>query len=63
MFNLPHNTRRFEQDIVRALLEKLAEVKSEYPADLYAPRRAEFIAQVEQTTKTTSPVCTRDLPR
>lgn len=52
MTNLPHNTRRLEQDIVRELLEKLAKAETKYPAELYEPRRAEYVAQVEQTTKT-----------
>jgi hypothetical protein len=43
----PHNTRRFEQDIVRTLLEKLAAAKAEYPPELYEPRRNAYLAQVE----------------
>jgi hypothetical protein len=44
---LPHNTRRLEQDIVRTLLEKLAEAKTEYPPELYEPRRDAYIADIE----------------
>ena len=52
MTNIPHNTRRLEQDIVRALLEQARDSDVQYPAELYEPRRAEYVAQVEQTTKT-----------
>jgi hypothetical protein len=44
---LPHNTRRLEQDIVRTLLEKLAAAKTEYPPELYEPRRDAYLAQVK----------------
>jgi hypothetical protein len=46
---LPHNTRRLEQDIVRTLLERLAETKTEYPKELYEPTRAGYMQQI--TTK------------
>lgn len=42
-------TNRLEKDIVRTLLEKLAEVPAEYPPELYAPRREAYLHQI--TTK------------
>jgi hypothetical protein len=51
---LPHNTRRLEQDIVRTLLEKLAEAKTEYPKELHEPRRADYLHQITTKMPSTS---------
>jgi predicted kinase len=54
MQTLPHNTQRLEQDIVRTLLEQMAEIKAEYPKELYEPTRAEYIHQVTTKMPSTS---------
>ena len=40
-------TDRPQKDIVRTLLERLAEVKAEYPTELYEPRRSAYLAQLK----------------
>lgn len=50
MITLPHNTRRLEQDVVRALLESLRDVRVQYPPELHDPRRAEHVAHVHEIT-------------
>jgi hypothetical protein len=43
---LPRNPRRLENKVVKMLIE-LKEMTSEYPPELYVPRRDAYLAQVE----------------
>jgi hypothetical protein len=43
---LPRNPRRLENKVVKMLIE-LKEMTSEYPPELYVPRRDAYLAQLE----------------